>query len=55
MPIFERARELAVINSAASVIGWDQETHLPPDGARHRAAQLAWLSARAHETRPRIR
>ena len=49
MPIFEKARELAVINSAASVIGWDQETYLPPAATAHRAAQLSWLSSRAHE------
>ena len=49
MPIFDKARELAVINSAAAVIGWDQETYLPPAAAHHRAAQLAWLSSRAHE------
>jgi len=49
MPIFERARELAVINSAASALGWDQETFLPTAAHDHRAAQLSWLSARAHE------
>jgi carboxypeptidase Taq len=49
MSILEKARELAVINSAASVIGWDQETYLPPAAAEFRAKQLAWLSARAHE------
>ena len=49
MPIFEKARELAVINSAAAVIGWDQETYLPPAAAKYRADQLAWLSSRAHE------
>ena len=49
MQIFEKARELAVIQSTASVIGWDQETYLPPAAAKYRAQQLAWLSARAHE------
>ena len=49
MSIFEKARELAVIQSSAAVIGWDQETYLPPDAVEHRAAQLAWLSSRAHE------
>lgn len=49
MPIFEKARELAVIHSTAAVLGWDQETYLPPAATDHRAAQLAWLSARAHE------
>jgi carboxypeptidase Taq len=49
MPIFEKARELAVINSSAAVIGWDQETYLPAAATKHRADQLAWLSSRAHE------
>lgn len=49
MSIFEHARELAVIQSTAAVIGWDQETYLPPAAVGHRAAQLAWLSSRAHE------
>lgn len=49
MSIFEQARELAVIRSCAEVIGWDQETYLPDAAAGHRAAQLAWLAARAHE------
>ena len=49
MSIFEKARELAVIRSSAAVIGWDQETYLPPAAAQHRADQLAWLSSRAHE------
>lgn len=43
------ARERAVVSSAASVIGWDQETYLPDAGHAWRADQLAWLSERAHE------
>lgn len=49
MSIFEKAREHAVIQSAAAVLGWDQETYLPPSATEHRAAQLSWLSSRAHE------
>jgi carboxypeptidase Taq len=49
MSIFEKAREHAVIHSSAAVLGWDQETYLPPAAAAFRAEQLAWLSARAHE------
>ena len=49
MSIFEKAREVAVINSSAAVIGWDQETYLPIHAAKHRADQLAWLSSRSHE------
>lgn len=49
MSIFEKARELAVIRSTEAVVGWDQETYLPPAAVEHRAAQLSWLSAKAHE------
>jgi carboxypeptidase Taq len=49
MSIFDKVREHSVIRSSAALLGWDQETHLPPAGAGHRAAQLAWLSSRAHE------
>ena len=49
MSIFEKARELTVIRSSAAVLGWDQETYLPPAATTHRAAQLSWLTARAHE------
>lgn len=49
MLIIEKARELAVMESVAAVIGWDQETYLPAAASAHRAAQLAWLSSRGHE------
>ncbi|WP_193214704.1 carboxypeptidase M32 [Luteolibacter marinus] len=43
------ARERAVVASAASVIGWDQETYLPGKAYAWRADQISWLSKRAHE------
>jgi hypothetical protein len=46
--IFELAREHALIDSAASTLGWDQETFMPSAGNDHRAAQLSWLSAKSH-------
>jgi carboxypeptidase Taq len=49
MLIFEKARELALIQSSAAVLDWDQETYLPAAAGKHRALQLAWLSSRAHE------
>ena len=49
MSIFERAREVAVVHSAAEAIAWDQETYMPPQANEHRAKQLSWLAARAHE------
>lgn len=43
------ATEAATISTAAGVLGWDQETRMPPDAAEWRGRQLAWLSGRAHE------
>lgn len=42
------AREIAILNSTASVLGWDQETYMPDKGLDHRALQLSYLSGRAH-------
>ncbi len=50
---FDRLRELlgvvADLESAASMLGWDQQTYMPPGGAAGRAMQLATLSRLAHE------
>jgi len=45
----ERARELADINSAASVLGWDQQTYMPPGGAEARGRQMATLAKLTHQ------
>jgi carboxypeptidase Taq len=37
------------IGNAAAVLGWDQQTYMPPGGAGARAMQLATLSRLAHE------
>ncbi len=49
-------RDAAMLGSCASVLGWDEQTYLPPAGAEHRAEQLALLSGLTHEraTSPRI-
>ncbi len=49
-------RELSVLKSCASVLGWDEQTYLPHQGAEHRASQLALLSGLAHErgTSPKL-
>ncbi|HCQ37990.1 MAG TPA: carboxypeptidase, partial [Verrucomicrobiales bacterium] len=43
------ARERALISTTAAVLGWDQETFLPPKAVDYRARQLGWLSGKAHE------
>ena len=42
-------RERHLYGTAASTLGWDQETYLPPGAVSHRAAQLALLSGKIHE------
>jgi carboxypeptidase Taq len=44
----ERFREVAIVRTANSVLGWDQETFLPPNAADWRAGQIAWLSGQQH-------
>ena len=44
----ELAREISLLQSTASVLGWDQETGMPDKGLNHRARQLSYLSGRAH-------
>ncbi|HSS60110.1 MAG TPA: carboxypeptidase M32 [Candidatus Limnocylindrales bacterium] len=40
--------EVTDLNRATSVLGWDQETYMPPGGIRGRAEQLVTLSRLAH-------
>lgn len=46
--LLKRAREIALLDSANSVLSWDEETYLPPKALAHRAEQMACLSGRAH-------
>jgi len=46
--LVELSDELAVINSASALLGWDQEVLLPRNGVEHRARQLAWMSGLSH-------
>lgn len=45
----QRMDEIVDIGSAASVLGWDQQTYMPPGGAEARGRQLATLGKFAHE------
>ena len=50
---YERLRkklsEIADINNAAAVLGWDQEVYMPPKSSELRSRQLATLSGLAHD------
>ena len=45
----EKLGEVADINYAASVLGWDQQVNMPPAGNEARGQQLATLSMIAQE------
>lgn len=45
----ERLAEIWDLSKAASILGWDQQTKMPPKGAAGRAEQLATLGRIAHQ------
>ncbi len=49
-------KQISLLGSCASVLGWDKQTYMPKGGAGHRAEQLALLSGMIHEraTAPQI-
>jgi carboxypeptidase Taq len=54
--LIQRARELATFGSCSVLLGWDEQTYMPPGGAKHRGNQMALLAGLHHEraTDPRI-
>ncbi|MDO9118423.1 MAG: carboxypeptidase M32 [Nitrospira sp.] len=48
-PLTTKLLEITRINSAASVLSWDQETHMPAGGGEARAEQIAVLQGLAHD------
>lgn len=44
-----KTAEIRSIRYAASVLSWDQQTHMPPGGAAARSTQLSTLSKVAHQ------
>ncbi len=45
----DRLIEIRRIQSAASVLSWDQETYMPAGGGAARAEQIATLEGLAHQ------
>ncbi len=45
----DRMARISNLRRAAAVLRWDQETQMPPGGARQRADQVSTLEALAHE------
>ena len=54
--LIAEVKQIALLGSCASVLGWDKQTYMPKGGAGHRAEQLALLMGMIHEraTAPQI-
>jgi carboxypeptidase Taq len=44
-----KVKEANLLGSTSSLLGWDQETLMPPGGVNHRANQLAQLARMGHQ------
>src|SRR5476651_1879284 len=44
----KRSREIALYNSAASLLSWDQETYMPQKAGAYRAEQLGQFAGLTH-------
>ena len=54
--LVEHLTRTALLGSCASVLGWDEQTYMPPGGTEHRANQLGLLAGMVHEqaTAPKV-
>jgi len=47
--IYKEQKELSVIGGIGALLGWDQLTYMPSDGANDRSEQTAFISRLSHE------
>ena len=47
--LLELLGEISDINEAAGLLGWDQQTYMPPGAAESRSHQMATLNRLAHD------
>src|SRR5690606_33127895 len=47
--LLDYIRETSVLGSIGALLGWDQETQMPPKGADHRAKQMSLIARMVHE------
>jgi carboxypeptidase Taq len=54
--LIRRVKEIALLDSCASLLHWDHQTYMPAKGSAHRAEQLALLAGMSHRrfTAPKI-
>lgn len=44
-----RLRQIGLLRSCSSLLGWDEETYMPKGGTQHRSEQQALISGMCHE------
>jgi len=47
--LLERVKDIGRLQAVAQLLGWDQETYMPKEGARARSEQFALINGLAHE------
>src|SRR5439155_27161250 len=47
--LIHATREAALLASCAELLGWDEDTYMPPGGVAHRGRQMALLAGLVHE------
>ena len=47
----DHVREAAMVESIRAVLGWDEQTYMPPQAGDYRAEQITWLAAASHRRR----
>lgn len=54
--LVDKLKKVSILSSCGSVLGWDERTYMPKNGAAHRAEQLSLISGLTHEqfTDPKI-
>src|SRR5580704_2730509 len=54
--LIRHSQQAALLGSCAELLGWDEETYMPPAGVEHRGRQMALLAGLYHLrlTDPRV-
>jgi carboxypeptidase Taq len=47
--LIKTIKEISLLESAGSILGWDERTQMPPKGAEHRANQASLIARMGHE------
>jgi carboxypeptidase Taq len=47
--LIRQVKEASLLRSCADVLGWDEQTYMPPEGANLRGEQMALLARMTHE------